>query len=266
MSPRPKVSRDDASAKQFLRAAARLMDDYLDAPPPQTQEGNSIPFPGALHWLHQEDVIQKAADLGSKGVSHTAFVHRWPNWPDFVPDAVVYAMLVHDDEFEDSSKQAEQVPAVATASASFSDEIIRIATELLASLQRQPRNYLTLHLGPLLPQHPELWVKLQGEMKRAIGAWAIGYAGLLDEWGLVLRHGWTPMRVAYALQAMLDGFLLRYRILPHDYPTDTVDGVEIFADSVVAFVLGVVDAERSGVSSRAAIDAMAPARNHGRDE
>ena len=263
MSPRPQASRDDASARQFLRAAARLIDAYLDDLPGQMRQGNSIPFPGALHWLHKDDVIRVAADFGSKGVSHTAFEHRWERWEDFVPDAVVYAMLVHDDEFEDSSKQAEQVPAVATASASFSDEIIRIATELLASLQRQPRNYLTLHLGPLLPQHPELWVKLQGEMKRAIEAWAVGYDGLLDEWGLVLRPGWTPKRVAHALQAMLDGFLLRYRILPHDYPTDTVDDVGIFADSVVAFILGVVDAERSGVSSRAAIDAVAPTRSHG---
>jgi len=222
-----------------------------------------IKFPAALEWLRVEDVIRVAEAQGEPGASRTAFRHRWPRREDFVPDAVAFALL-SDENFEDSSKRAEQVPAVATGPASFSNEVIRIATELLVSLQRDPRNYLTLHLGPLLPQHQDLWKKLEPEMQRLIQAWAEGYAALLTAFGLALRPEWTADRLALALQAMLDGFLLRYRILPDDYPTATVDDVGIFADAVVAFAVGVIDAERSGISGRAALDALAESSNQPR--
>jgi AcrR family transcriptional regulator len=254
--PRPPASRDDATAKRFLRAAAYLIDAYLDRPreeqPPRLK---TIHFPAALDWLDVEDVIRLAAAQGGNGVSRHAFYKRWPSRDDFLPEAVVYALLT-DEDFEDSSKRAEEVPAVAAAEASFSSEIIRISTELLESLQRDPRNYLTLHIGPLLPQHPLLWEKLLPEMQRMIQAWADGYAALLTAFGLTLRPGWTPHRVALALQAMLDGFVLRYRILPDDYQPATAEEVGIFADTVTAFVLGVIDADRSGVSVQAAVDAL----------
>jgi AcrR family transcriptional regulator len=235
-----------------------LIDAYLDDQPRDRQPVRlrQIHFPAALDWLDIDDVIQLAADQGGNGKSSKhAFYNRWKSRDDFLPDAVAYALLT-DEGFEDSSKRAEEVPAVATAEASFSSEIIRIATELLESLQGDPRNYLTLHIGPLLPQHPLLWEKLLPEMRRMIQAWADGYAELLTAFGLALRPGWTAHRVALALQAMLDGFVLRYRILPDDYQPATADEVGIFADTVTAFVLGVIDADRSGVSVQAAVDAL----------
>ncbi len=256
MSPRPQASRDDATAKRFLRAAAYLIDAYLDDQPREKQPARlrTIHFPAALDWLDIDDVIRLAAAQGGTGVSKHAFYNRWPSRDDFLPEAVIYALLA-DEDFEDSSKRAEEVPEVATAEATFSSEIIRIATDLLESLQRDPRNYLTLHIGPLLPQHPLLWEKLLPEMQRMIQAWADGYAALLTAFGLVLRPGWTAHRVALALQAMLDGFILRYRILPDDYQP-SAEEIGIFADTVTAFVLGVIDADRSGVSVQAAVDAL----------
>jgi hypothetical protein len=269
MSPRPNPSRDDAIAKNWLRAAAELIDAYLDDHQPLGERPaplKSIHFPAALDWLNMKNVRKLLTDRGLPGSSNNAFYERWKSWENyFLPDAVIYAMT-SDENFDDSSARAEQVPTIATAPGSFSDGIINVATELMDSLQRDPTNYLYLHLGPLLPQNPEIWKALIPEMRRMIGNWVDGYAELLHQFGLVLRPGWTPQRAALTLQAMLDGFLLRYRILPDDYSAATVEDVGIFADSVVAFVLGVVDAERSGVSARAAVDAMISTRNLGRDE
>jgi hypothetical protein len=91
-------------------------------------------------------------------------------------------------------------------------------------------------------------------MYDGILAWADGYAALLADLGLVLRPGWTAYRLSLALQAALDGFLLRYRIMPDDYPTSRWEGAGIFADTVLAIIFGVIDADRSGTDGRAALD------------
>lgn len=94
-------------------------------------------------------------------------------------------------------------------------------------------------------------------MRDGIQVWADSYAALLTDLGLVLRPGWTPKRLALALQATLDGFLLRYRIQPDDYPVSRWEGTGIFADTVLAMVIGVIDAERSGLDGRAILDQIA---------
>lgn len=97
-------------------------------------------------------------------------------------------------------------------------------------------------------------------MQSGILAWADGYAALLTDLDLVLRPGWTPYRLSLALQAALDGFLLRYRIMPDDYPTSRWEGAGIFADTVLAMILGVIDADRSGTNVRKALDKLIGAR------
>jgi hypothetical protein len=98
--------------------------------------------------------------------------------------------------------------------------------------------------------------RLMPAMQQGIQVWADGYAALLTDLGLVLRPGWTPQRLALALQAALDGFLLRYRIQPDEYPAACWEGAGIFADTVLAIVLGVVDADRSGQHGRAVLDQL----------
>jgi hypothetical protein len=49
--------------------------------------------------------------------------------------------------------------------------------------------------------------------------------------GLVLRPGWTPQRLSMALQAAVDGFLLRYRVQPEDYAESRWEGAGLFADT-----------------------------------
>ena len=261
MSPRPAASRHDATARQFLRAATQLIDAYLADRPSEALPARlrAIRFPAALDWLRTEDVIRTAAAEGSPGASRKAFFNRWPTREEFLPDAVVYA-LVYDQVPEAPNEQAGQVPGAAAGPVPFSQEVIRIADGLLASLQRHPRSYLTLHIGPLLSQHPSLWDALMPAMRSGVQAWADGYAALLTDLGVVLRPGWTPHRLSLALQAALDGFLLRYRIMPDDYPTSRWCGAGLFADTVLAILLGVVDTDRSGASAREALDRLIAGR------
>jgi hypothetical protein len=257
MSPRPAASRHDATALQFLKAATQLIDAYLDDQAGDTRPTRlrSIRFPAALEWLRTEDVIRMAAAGSGAGPSRKAFFNRWPTREEFLPDAVVYA-LVDDQVPEPPNEQAREVPGTAASPAPFSQEVIRIADGLLASLQRHPRSYLTLHIGPLLAQHPSLWEALKPAMRNGIQVWADGYAAVLADLGLVMRPGWTPHRLSLALQAALDGFLLRYRIMPEDYPTSSWEGAGIFADTVIAMILGVIDADRSGTDGRQALDRL----------
>jgi AcrR family transcriptional regulator len=257
VSPRQAPSRHDATARQFLDAAVRLIDAYLDDGPRDQQPARlrSIRFPAALDWLRTEDVIRFAGESGETGLSRKAFFNRWPTREEFLPDALVYA-LVYDQVPEPPNERARQMPAAAAAAAPFSDAVASIADGLLDSLRRHPRSYLTLHIGPLLPQHPQLWEALLPAMRQGVQVWADGYAALMADLGLVLRPGWTPQRLSLALQAALDGFLLRSRIQPEDYPESRWEGAGLFADTVVAILLGVLDVDRSGRTGRAVLDQL----------
>jgi AcrR family transcriptional regulator len=263
MSPRPAASRHDETAQHFLAAAARLIDAYLDDDRSDSRPSRlaSIHFPAALDWLRTEDVIRLAAASGSAGVSRKAFFNRWPSRDDFLPDALVYA-LVYDELPEDPKEHGRQMPAEATAAQPLSAAVIEISERLLDSLRRHPRSYLTLHIGPLLPQHPQVWDALMPAMREGVQVWADGYAVLLTDLGVALRPGWTPQRLALALQAALDGFLLRYRIQPDDYAQARWEDAGLFAETVLAILLGVVDADRSGRSGRAVLDELVAASGH----
>lgn len=257
LSPRPAVSRGDATARQFLKAATQLIDAYLDDQPGEERPARlrSIHFPAALEWLRTEDVIRTAAAEGGGTPSRKAFFNRWRTRGEFLPDALVYA-LAEEEVDEAPNEQARQVPQAPSAPVPLSQEVIRIADGLLESLQRHPRSYLTLHIGPLLPQHPALWEALMPAMRAGIQAWADGYAAVLPELGVALRPGWTPHRLSLALQAALDGFLLRYRIMPDDYQNARWEGAGVFADTVLALLLGVVDVDRTGTDGREALDRL----------
>jgi AcrR family transcriptional regulator len=257
MSPMPPPSRHDATGQQFLKAAVQLIDAYLDDKPNSARPARlrSIHFPAAFDWLRIEDVIRLAAVAGAAGASRKAFFNRWPTRSEFLPDALVYA-LAYDEVAQVPNEHARQVPDTANSPVAFSQEVIRIADGLLESLSRYPRSYLTLHIGPLLTQHPRVWEALLPEMRAGIQAWADGYAFLLTELGLVLRPGWTPHRLALALQAATDGFLLRYRIMPADYQTSTWENAGLFADTVIALIVGIIDTDKTGQSCREILDRL----------
>jgi AcrR family transcriptional regulator len=241
------------------------MDAYLEDQPGRGRPPRlrAIRFPAALDWLRTADVIRLAgAAQGTAGTSRKAFFNRWPTREEFLCDALVYA-LVNEVAPGDPLQQAREMPADAAASAatSLSAAVLRISDQLLDSLCSHPRSYLTLHVGPLLPQHPPLWEAVLPAMREGSQVWANGFTALLADLGLVLRPGWTPERLALALQAALDGFVLRFRIQPDDYQASRWEGASIFADTVLALVLGALDQEQTGESGRLILDRLAAGRS-----
>jgi hypothetical protein len=123
-------------------------------------------------------------------------------------------------------------------------------------LVRHPRSYLVLHLAPLLPKHPELWNALSPGTQAAARTWFSLCDHLVTGLDLVMRPEWTTERTCVVLQAMLDGFVLRHRLRPGGYPTSRWEEAGIFADAIIAFILGAVDWDLTGQAGRTVFDAL----------
>jgi AcrR family transcriptional regulator len=234
MSPRPAASRHDPTATLFLDAAARLMDLSLagaaaDVDPAHRPPDDRVPV--ALEWLRVEEVVRLA------GASRNAFFARWDARDKFVRDALVYALLYRDGK-QDTADEARDL---APPDQALSRRIAETADGVMNYLANHPRSYLLLHIGPLLVQHEALWHETLHEMRLVTRRWADGYAAVQERFGLRLRPGWTVERYALAVQAMVDGFLLRYRIQPDEYRPPQWSDASIFAETVLAFTVGVVD-------------------------
>jgi hypothetical protein len=239
-------SRHDATALRFLAVAADLIEAYLHAEPADALRANRlrhISFPAALDWLRVEDVI-RLAPAGVAGAGRRAFFSRWPTRAEFLPDAVVYTLL---REYE--------TPALEPA-APLSRVVINAADELLADLVGHPRSFLVLHLGPLLPRHPQLADALVPATRAASSVWLGIYRRLAHGLDLVMRPEWTFGRMASVMQAMLDGFVLRHRTHPEDQAAYRWMGASILADAIIAFLLGAVDWDLTGQPGRAALDLL----------
>ncbi len=243
MPLRTTPSRHDATALRFLAVAAELIDAYLHDEPTTPDRLGHIRFPTALEWLSVEDVIRLTPAL-LPGTNRRAFFSRWPTRAEFLPDAVVYAML-----------RDYETPAIDLAEP-FSRVVINAADDLLGDLVRHPRSFLILHLGPLLPRHPQLSNALVPTSRAATGVWLGIHRRLAHGLDLVMRPEWTQQRMSSVLQAMLDGFVLRHRTHPGDHDAYRWRGASLLADAIIAFLLGAVDWDLTGQPGRAALDLL----------
>jgi len=238
----------------FLSVAADLMDAYLQAEPigaDQSVRLGHITFPAALDWLRTDDVIRLAPKWSSgEAARRREFFSRWPTRTDFLADAVVYALL------RSESARPEIPGPRRSQEATMSQHIADVTEELLTSLVQHPRSYLVLHLGPLLPRYPQLAKALAPGSRETTRAWLRLYHTLADQHDFVLRPEWTFKRLASVVQAMLDGFVLRYRVRPGGHPRRSWKEANIFADAVIALLLGAIDWDLSGQSGRAALDQL----------
>jgi hypothetical protein len=228
----------------FLAVAADLIDAYLQAGPIRPEQSNlvrHIQFPTALEWLRVEDVIRLAP---SRAQGRRAFFSRWPTRAEFLPDAVVYTLL------------RECETPVLDPAASLSRAVVNAADDLFADLVRHPRSFLILHLGPLLPRHPQLSGSLVPASRAATGVWLGIYQRLAHGLDLVMRPEWSFTRMSTVLQAMLDGFVLHHRTQPDDHGAQRWKGASILADAIIAFLLGAVDWDLTGQPGRAALDLL----------
>ena len=251
MSLRSRPSRHDTAALHFLSAAADLLDAFLQEEPIgplQSQRLGHISFPTALDWLRTDDVIRLAPSWSGEAARRRAFFSRWSTRADFLADAVVYALL----------REQAEIPAPRHSQDSTVSQLVADVTyDLLASLVQHPRSYLVLHLGPLLPRHPQLAKALLPSSRTAVRTWADLYRRLADELDLVLRPEWTFKRLSVVLQAMLDGFVLRHRVVAAGNRRLDWKDANVLADAVIALLLGAVDWDLTGQSGRAALDTSA---------
>jgi AcrR family transcriptional regulator len=259
MSPRPAPTREDTTACQLLGLAAELIDAML-APagayrPPRLR---SLRIPATLEWLRIEDVTALAARNGKLGLGRKALLNRWPTKDEFLKDAVVYALLYKDRPIEQvlNASQIDRMPRVG----SLSEAIVRVADPYMSRLLEDPRSFLLMHVGPILDQHPDVRGAVMSSV-RGTSAWFDGYSRLLRDLGLTFRPGWSVERFGLAMQSIVDGFLLRYRIQPEDLASTRWENASLFADTVIAACLGVIDTERSSHSSRLALDLAAGYRS-----
>ncbi|TCC39375.1 hypothetical protein [Kribbella sindirgiensis] len=251
--PRPPATTDDASARHFLDAAAQLIDAmFVASVEDRPRRLRAIDFPATLEWLRIEDVIALAREKGALGASRKAFNNRWPTKEAFVNDAVIHTMLYRDAPNADPALQQAEMAAIADA-IDVGDAIARFSDAMLNSLLSYPRSFLLAHIGPLLDQHPDLKFAILKDMQRALAPWHQGYASLFAAFSVRMRPGWTIERFGLALQAMLDGFLLRTRIQSEQMQAARSD-VSLFADAVVAFALGVVVGVEDDLDARAALN------------
>jgi hypothetical protein len=246
---RTRPSRHDVAALHFLDTAADLIDAYLQEQPigpEQSRRLGHIRFPAALEWLNTDDVIRLSANWSGEAVRRRAFFSRWQTRGDFLADAVVYALL-----------REQEIPQPRhSQDATVSELVAGVTDELLTNLVQHPRSYLVLHLGPLLPRHPQLAQALLPGSRSAVKMWQELYRKLSDELDLVLRPEWTFKRLALVLQAMLDGFVLRYRVQQGRSPSYAWQGANIMADAVIALLLGAVDWDLTGQQGRVALDEL----------
>ncbi|WP_067964846.1 hypothetical protein [Nocardiopsis trehalosi] len=167
----------------------------------------------------------------------------------FRSDAAVWALTRRD--------RAEQPPPIRLAAALEGlgggadpvDATVRTADTLLRELAADPRSYLITHLTPLLSGDGDAAGAVAEGLRAEQHHWSAAYGALMDLTGAPLRAGWTPHRVALTLQAMVSGFLVHQRVQPADYECARTSGhgkVSLFADSVLAFLCGVLDLDRDG--------------------
>ncbi|WUJ70206.1 hypothetical protein OG809_34565 [Kribbella soli] len=254
MTPRPPASRDDESARYFLDAAAELIDAMFDdtiRERPHRLRG--IHFPAALEWMRVSDVVGLAQERHGDGASEKAFRNRWPDRNTFVKAAIIHTMLYRDAPASNPALQVANLPADATAG-SLAVSVAELCDGLLQSLLARPRSYLLHHIGPLLDRYPDLRTAIIEDIARTREPWLEGYAVLLAALRLQLRPGWTIERVGLALQAMLDGFLFRSRIQSEEMNDARTAEASLFAETVIAFLVGVLDIDDSHRSTHTTLD------------
>lgn len=255
MSPRPAARRDDATAEQFLRAGAYLLDAALSEKgvplPPRLR---AIKFPAALAWLRLEDVIRMAYEESE--VSRTSFRNRWVTRDDFVRDLVLYC-LEYRDSHGLSAPQAyaarqilldERYPA--------SERVHRFVARLLRELLVNPRSLLLAHIAPMMSHHPNLYEALVHFSRDEHERWKQVYAEVLEMVGVQLRPGWTLDSLALALQCLLDGLVLRHRIDNEHSPSSDYAGPNFAADAILGVVMSALDLDGTGLTTAQWVDSV----------
>lgn len=253
MSPGPSPSRHDDAARRFLDAAAVLIDSALSEDAEhQPRRLRYLHYPAALDWMRIEDVLA-VARTDHPTASKKALHARWPTKDELVRDAIVHAMLYRDNPSADPATISPRSDRLLLAG-SPSEGIALIVDELISDLLMHPRSFLLAHIAPLLPRHPALAAQVADDALQAHHAWMAEYPIMLHHLGCSFRPDWPAARVTLSLQIVLDGFVLRARVNPDQIEAAAWQSGSLFADTIIAFINGILDFPSDGLTSRAWLD------------
>lgn len=242
MSPRPAPTPTDATAQVFVAAALRLVDASL-APGPRAElppRLRALHFPAPLDWIRVEDVVREARQEGHR-LSQKAFWNRWPDKDSFLVDVAASAFA------DDPVPQTRAGRWLLLASDAPQSERIRfLATTLMTELLSRPRAHLLGFLAPIVQASATLEESVMEAATVDVRGWAEFYDAMVAAAGLRWRPGWDSGRAQVVLQSLIDGLLIRSRLIPVLPGGAAWDPITTFADAVIAMLSSMVDLNDDG--------------------
>ncbi|MCT2584024.1 hypothetical protein [Actinophytocola gossypii] len=233
---RPPADRRDAVARRLLTLAAEDIDGFLAG----EGRAGATPFPQVLSHLDPVAILTRAGYSPDR----RTITSRWGSVEAFRTDAAVWALSKLDRAAEPPPVRMAGDLADTGEPTTVVDATIRTADTLLHELVADPRSYLIAHLAPLLSSNADGADAVVDGLRAEQDKWTATYAALMEVTGSRLRAGWSPHRLALALQAMISGFIIHQRVQPDDYDyarSSSYDKLSLFADSVLTFIIGVID-------------------------
>jgi hypothetical protein len=253
MSPRPAPSVRDETGLRFLQAGANLVDALLGAQrrddlPPRLR---SLHFPAPLDWIRIEDVIREAQQ-GASPVSAKAFWNRWPDKDSFMVDLAIHAITYGGEG--SSPKTAELREGMVDTDATFAERIEALTASVMAELVGRPRSFLLGHLAAVAHHAPLLQAALEAAIDEDNASWTAYYEAVAATVGLGWRPGWDAARAQVTVQALIDGLLIRSRVVRSPAEGSLWDPVPLFADATTALFASILDLDADHRTVRQLLD------------
>lgn len=197
-------------------------------------------FPAPLDWIRVEDVVREARQ-DEPYISAKAFWNRWPNKDSFLVDVGRLA-VTHDAAPRTMALRELLVDTDAT----FSERIEALAESVMGELLARPRSYLLGFLAPIMQASASLQQAVMSAAEGDVLGWTEFYDAVLSSVGLRWRPGWDSGRCQVVIQSLIDGLLIRSRLVP-ELPDGTAwDPVRTFVDAATAMFAAVLDLDADG--------------------
>ncbi len=136
----------------------------------------------------------------------------------------------------------------------FGDVVAETVEDLYADLVVNPRSFLLCQFAPYFEVHPRMaeQVAAAGEVEQ--NRWIEVFATLAAGLPGGFRPEWNPERAGVALQCMLDGFVMRYRINPAMIDDAAWAGASLLVDTILTLLAGMLDLGADGESANHHLD------------
>ena len=182
-------------------------------------------------------------------LSAKAFWNRWPDKDTFLVDVCLGAMKVGSTPHTQDLRVA-----LSDSEARFSEQVRLLGVTAMGELMAWPRSYLLGFLAPIMQASPVIADAVVASTARDVTTWVEFYDAAVAGAGLRWRPGWDAGRAQVVVQSLIDGILVRERIVPLLPDGSEWDPVTTFADAVTALFVGILDLDDDGRTAAEALD------------